>query len=77
MIPCKVAGKFSIRLVPNQDPNKVAKQVVDYLENEFAKLNSPNKIKVTVPNTGKPWMSDPNHITFTAGRRAMKHGIFL
>ena len=45
VIPRKVIGKFSIRIVPNHDPKKVEKLVVDYLEKKFKERNSPNKLK--------------------------------
>ncbi|CAG2177989.1 unnamed protein product, partial [Oppiella nova] len=72
VIPRKVVGKFSIRLVPNQDPEKVGKQVIDYLNSEFKKMDSPNKLKVVMPNAGKPWVSDPSDPNFSAARKAMK-----
>ncbi|CAG2116602.1 unnamed protein product, partial [Medioppia subpectinata] len=72
VIPRKVVGKFSIRLVPNQVPEKIGKIVIDYLKSEFKKLNSPNKLAVHMPNGGKPWVADTNATNFTAGRKAMK-----
>lgn len=45
VIPRKVIGKFSIRIVPDQDPEVIEKLVVDHLEKEFKKRNSPNKMK--------------------------------
>lgn len=77
MIPRKVVGKFSIRLVPNQTPDRVEKLVVDYLNAEFAKLKSPNKFKVSMASGGKPWVADFNAPNFAAGRQAMKHGKFI
>lgn len=74
VIPRKVVGKFSIRLVPNQDPHKVGKIVIDYLNNEFKKMDSPNKLNVVMPNAGKPWMADPSDPNFIAGRKAVKSG---
>lgn len=47
VIPKKVIGKFSVRIVPNQDPEKVEKYVVDYLTKQWIERNSPNKFKVT------------------------------
>ena len=45
MIPRKVIGKFSIRLVPNQEPNVIEKQVQDYVEKVHKERGSPNHIK--------------------------------
>ena len=45
VIPKKVIGKFSIRIVPDQEPEVMEKLVVDYLESRFKLRNSPNKLK--------------------------------
>ena len=39
VIPAKVIGKFSLRLVPDQDPKQIEKVVKAHLEKEFAKVN--------------------------------------
>lgn len=72
VIPKKVIGKFSIRLVPDMDPKKVEKQVQDHLTKRFAQQESPNKFKVYMGHGGKPWVADFNHPHFMAGRKAMK-----
>ncbi|MEE6464641.1 hypothetical protein FKM82_006312 [Ascaphus truei] len=72
VIPRKVIGKFSIRLVPDMNPEDVEKQVQDYLTKQFAELGSPNKCKVYMGHGGKPWVSDFNHPHYLAGRKAMK-----
>jgi nonspecific dipeptidase len=38
VIPASVIGKFSLRLVPDQDPGRIEKVVVAHLESEFAKV---------------------------------------
>lgn len=48
VIPRKVVGKFSIRLVPNQDPLKISAIVKDYIQSIWEKRQSPNKINVTI-----------------------------
>ena len=40
IIPAKVQGKFSIRLVPHQEPDKIHRVVKEHLEREFAKVRS-------------------------------------
>ncbi|XP_001366150.1 cytosolic non-specific dipeptidase [Monodelphis domestica] len=72
VIPRKVTGKFSIRLVPNMVPETVEKQVVSYLNAKFAELKSPNKFKAYMGHGGKPWVSDFNHPHYMAGRKALK-----
>ena len=39
VIPAKSIGKFSLRLVPSQDPDQIEKAVVDHLKKEFAKVS--------------------------------------
>ncbi|XP_077886001.1 cytosolic non-specific dipeptidase isoform X2 [Ictidomys tridecemlineatus] len=72
VIPRKVVGKFSIRLVPNMTPEVVSEQVTSYLTKKFAELHSPNKFKVYMGHGGKPWVSDFKHPHYMAGRRALK-----
>lgn len=45
VIPRKVIGKFSIRLVPNMEPSVVEKLVVDHLTALHKKRQSPNTLK--------------------------------
>lgn len=72
VIPRKVIGKFSIRLVPDMDPKVVEKQVIGHLEKKFAELGTPNKLKVYMGHGAKAWVSDFNHPHYMAGRKAMK-----
>lgn len=39
VIPSEVVGKFSIRLVPDQDPESIGKLTKDYLEKVFEKVS--------------------------------------
>jgi acetylornithine deacetylase/succinyl-diaminopimelate desuccinylase-like protein len=72
VIPAKVLGKFSLRLVPDQDPKQVTKIVTAHLENEFSKLNSPNLLTVEMIHGGKPWLSDPKHPNYEAAAKAIE-----
>ena len=45
VIPRKVIGKFSIRLVPNMQPEAVERLVIDFLEKGHKNSGSPNPIK--------------------------------
>ncbi|KAJ2999386.1 hypothetical protein NUW54_g6946 [Trametes sanguinea] len=44
--------------------------VVPYIEQEFAKLESKNKLKVEMLGGGMPWMADYKHWNYEAARRA-------
>ncbi|PWA01849.1 hypothetical protein BB558_002027 [Smittium angustum] len=45
VIPASVKGKFSIRTVPNMEPETVKNITVEYIEKEFEKLNSKCKLE--------------------------------
>lgn len=72
VIPRKVTGKFSIRLVPDMTPDDVTSKVKEHVEGVFAKLNSPNKLRVFNEHGGKPFLSDISHPNYVAGARAIK-----
>lgn len=70
VIPAAVSGKYSIRLVPDLTPEAVAALCTKYLEAEFAKLGSKNKLTIETLHGGKPWLSDPNHWNYRAAATA-------
>lgn len=49
-------GKFSIRLVPNLTLDEVTKLVCDYVNAEFAKINTKSKMTVEMVHGGEPWV---------------------
>lgn len=69
VIPKKVIGKFSIRIVPNQEPDEVIKLTKAYLEERHKERGSPNVLSVTA-HGGRAWVSDFNHVNYAAGRKA-------
>jgi len=71
VIPRKVTGKFSLRLVPNQDPTEIERLVVDYIEKKFKERNSPNKLTVKCMGSAKPWVSDFNDPHYLAAKNAI------
>ncbi len=58
------------RLVPPQTPEAVNPLVIAYLQSEFAKLNSKNKLHIEDLHGGKPWVADHKHWNFEAAKRA-------
>ena len=72
VIPAKVIGKVSIRLVPDQDPDEIGKLFEKYVEKEFKKLNSPNKLHFHVHASGDWWYGDLNNFLFKANTKAIK-----
>jgi len=72
VIPRTVIGKFSMRLVPNQEPGEVERQVTEYINDLASKRGSPNPVKVSMGHGGRPWMSDFNDPNYLAARAAVK-----
>lgn len=73
VIPRKVIGKFSLRLVPNMTPDEVNKKVVAHIEKAWRQRGSPNKMKVIFGHGGKPWTENPRHPHYLAARKATKY----
>ncbi len=71
VIPAKVIGKASIRLVPDQKAEEIAKLFEKYLTKEFAKLKSPNKLAVRT-FFGDWWYGDINNFLFKANTKAIR-----
>lgn len=71
VIPRAVAGKFSIRIVPDMDPAEVERQVRAHLGAAFAALRSPNAMTVTVLSAARAWLSDVTDANYTAAHAAI------
>lgn len=70
VIPAKVVGKFSLRLVPPQTPENVNPLVIKYVEEQFKTLKSKNKLEITAMHGGKPWVEDFKHWNYVAAAKA-------
>jgi nonspecific dipeptidase len=70
VIPAKVIGKFSIRLVPDQKPDVINALVTQHLEAQMAKRGSPNKMTVHTEKSGPAWYCKPSHPNFQCGIKA-------
>lgn len=73
VIPAKVVGKFSIRIVPNQTPECVEKYVLDYLNSLWKTRKSPNSFKAYLLDSGKCWRTSPTHPNYTAASKATQY----
>ena len=72
VIPGKVIGKFSLRLVPKQDPKRIERVVRTHLEKKFKEMGSPNKMTISMIHGAKAWLSDPKHPNYDAAARAVQ-----
>jgi acetylornithine deacetylase/succinyl-diaminopimelate desuccinylase-like protein len=71
VIPAVAMAKVSMRLVPNQDPDKIAKLFEDYINKVAPKTV---EIKVTRMHGGKPWMTEFDNRFVQAAGRAIEKG---
>lgn len=71
VIPGKVTGKFSIRLVPHQQPEEIARHVENYLRQQMNKIQSGNVLQVEWRGAS-PWLADYHNSNFQAARSAFQ-----
>jgi len=71
VIPAIAMAKVSMRLVPNQDPDKIAQLFEDYVKKVAPKTV---EVKVTRMHGGKPWMTEFDNKYVQAAGRAIKQG---
>ena len=64
-------------LVPPQTPENINPLVISYLEAEFAKLNSKNKLDLESLHGGKPWVENVKHWNYEAAKKATEVRNFL
>ncbi len=71
VIPAVSMAKVSMRLVPDQDPDTIAKLFEDYVRKVTPKTV---EVKVTRMHGGKPWMTDFDNPFVQAAGRAIEKG---
>jgi acetylornithine deacetylase/succinyl-diaminopimelate desuccinylase-like protein len=71
VIPSKAYAKFSTRLVPNQDPHKIAALVEKHVRKLLPKTVT---CKFQVLSTGKPWVAPFHDPIFKTAQSALEKG---
>jgi acetylornithine deacetylase/succinyl-diaminopimelate desuccinylase-like protein len=71
VIPAKAWAKFSTRLVPNQEPKKIASLVEKQVRRLLPKAV---KCKFRILSQGKPWVASYDHPIFQTAIRALTEG---
>jgi len=71
VIPSKAFAKISTRLVPNQNPEKIAKQVESYVRKLLPKTV---RCEFQTLSTGKPWVAPFEHPIFQTAIQALQQG---
>lgn len=71
VLPAVAMAKVSMRLVPNQDPDKIAEQFEAYVRKV-----APKSVEVTVTRMhgGRPWITDYHNDFVQAASRAIEQG---
>lgn len=72
VIPGKVTAKVSMRLVPDQDPVQISELAKKFIEKEFEKFNSPNKLIVHVMATGDWWLGNIDNRLYKAFQESLR-----
>ena len=72
VLPARAMAKISMRLVPNQDPNKIARLFAQHIK----RIAPPTvRVKVTeVSGRGTPWLCPTDHPAIQAVARAIQKG---
>jgi acetylornithine deacetylase/succinyl-diaminopimelate desuccinylase-like protein len=71
VLPAVAMAKVSMRLVPNQDPNRIAELFEAYVRKITPKTV---ELKVTRMQRGKPWMTSLDNPFMQAAGRAIEQG---
>src|SRR5215467_4413206 len=71
VIPAVSMAKVSMRLVPNQNPDTIAKLFDAYVQDVAPKTV---EVKVTRMHGGKPWMTSYDNVYVQAAARAIERG---
>jgi di- and tripeptidase len=71
LVSSHASAKISLRLVPNQEVDMIIKSLTRFLEQEFAKLDTHNRLSITIDNQADPWLGDPDNEIFQTLERAI------
>ncbi|KAI0350342.1 Zn-dependent exopeptidase [Trametes cingulata] len=72
VIPSKVKAHISVRIVPDQDLESIASSVQEHLKTEFRRMQSPNRLNVTIDQTADWWIGNLDDPWFYALENAVK-----
>jgi len=72
LIPRHASARFSMRLVPNQDPDKVVASLKAHLQAEILRMKSRNTFNVHVVHKADWWESDPTSVPYRSAVAAVR-----
>ncbi len=64
LVSSHASASISLRLVPGQEVNDVIASLTQFLEDEFAVLESTNTVSIKIDNKAEPWLGDPENYIF-------------
>lgn len=64
IIPHVASAVLSLRLVPDQESDKVQQAMIAYLDLQFQSLHTSNKLTVQIDHQAEPWLGDPENQIF-------------
>lgn len=64
LVSSHASSHISLRLVPGQEVDDVSKNLGEFLEREFAQLESQNRLGINIDNRAEPWLGDPSNEIF-------------
>jgi di- and tripeptidase len=68
---------LSIRTVPGQEGERVAKSLTSFIKSEFIKLGSNNKLEVNITSKADAWLGEPQNQIFQALESAITEVWYL
>ncbi len=72
VIPSMVTSRISIRIVPDQDLDTIARTLQDHLVHQFKGMRSQNSIEVSIPRTADWWLGNLDDLWFKALEDAVR-----
>ncbi|OAS99444.1 peptidase family M20/M25/M40 protein [Blastomyces dermatitidis ER-3] len=67
----RARATLSVRIVPNQDADKVAADLTEFAHAQFANFDSQNILTVEIAGKAEPWLGDPENDIFKLLSRAV------
>ncbi|ODV65042.1 glutathione degradosome [Hyphopichia burtonii NRRL Y-1933] len=64
VIPQTAKASISIRVVPNQELQKIKNLLIEFLHSEFNSLESDNKLSINIFHEAEPWLGDPSNLVY-------------
>lgn len=71
VIPHRAVVKVSLRLVPDQEAEEISRMFEQFIQLEFSKLNSTNKLGLELDHPVDPWLGDTNNGIYQALEEAI------